>query len=78
MCGPITVIPISILYLVPVILGETPREALRESLDLAQHAEEFGCTRYWVAEHDNMTAIASAAWHGRPAREVTRKMRVPL
>src|SRR5258707_15657586 len=54
-------VPISILDLVPVILGETPREALRKSLDLAQHAERFGYTRYWVAEHHNMTAIASAA-----------------
>jgi luciferase family oxidoreductase group 1 len=54
-------VPISILDLVPVILGETPREALRKSLDLAQHAESYGYTRYWVAEHHNMTAIASAA-----------------
>ena len=54
-------VPISILDLVPVILGETPREALRKSLDLAQHAEAFGYTRYWVAEHHNMTGIASAA-----------------
>jgi len=54
-------VPISILDLVPVILGETPREALRKSLDLVQHAETFGYTRYWVAEHHNMTAIASAA-----------------
>jgi luciferase family oxidoreductase group 1 len=54
-------VPISILDLVPVIVGETPREALRKSLDLAQHAESFGYTRYWVAEHHNMTAIASAA-----------------
>jgi luciferase family oxidoreductase group 1 len=54
-------VPVSILDLVPVILGETPREALRKSLDLAQHAEAFGYTRYWVAEHHNMTAIASAA-----------------
>jgi luciferase family oxidoreductase group 1 len=54
-------VPISILDLVPVILGETPREALRKSLDLAQHAERLGYTRYWVAEHHNMTAIASAA-----------------
>ena len=54
-------VPISILDLVPVILGETPREALRKSLDLAQHAEKFGYKRYWVAEHHNMTAIASAA-----------------
>jgi luciferase family oxidoreductase group 1 len=54
-------VPFSILDLVPVILGETPREALRKSLDLAQHAERFGYKRYWVAEHHNMTAIASAA-----------------
>lgn len=54
-------VPISILDLVPVILGETPREALHKSLDLAQHAEAFGYTRYWVAEHHNMTGIASAA-----------------
>lgn len=54
-------VPISILDLAPVILGETPREALRKSLDLAQHAERFGYTRYWVAEHHNMTGIASAA-----------------
>lgn len=54
-------VPISILDLVPVVLGETPREALHKSLDLAQHAETFGYTRYWVAEHHNMTGIASAA-----------------
>src|SRR4026209_607658 len=54
-------IPISILDLVPVILGETPREALRKSLVLAQQAEAFGYTRFWVAEHHNMSGIASAA-----------------
>src|SRR6185295_213495 len=54
-------VPISILDLVPVVLGETPREALRKSLDLAQHAERFGYTRFWVAEHHNMSGIASAA-----------------
>ena len=54
-------VPVSILDLVPVILGETPREALRKSLDLARRAEALGYTRYWVAEHHNMTGIASAA-----------------
>ena len=54
-------VPVSILDLVPVILRETPREALPKSLDLAQHAEAFGYKRYWVAEHHNMTGIASAA-----------------
>jgi luciferase family oxidoreductase group 1 len=54
-------VPLSILDLVPVILSETPREALPKSLDLARHAERFGYKRYWVAEHHNMTGIASAA-----------------
>src|SRR4051812_43848826 len=54
-------VPLSVLDLVPVITGETPRAALRKSLDLAQHAERFGYNRYWVAEHHNMTGIASAA-----------------
>jgi len=54
-------VPVSILDLVPIVLGETPREALRKSLDLVRQAERFGYTRYWVAEHHNMTGIASAA-----------------
>src|SRR6201988_821850 len=54
-------VPISILDLVPVIVGETPREALPKSLDLIQRAERLGYKRYWVAEHHNMTGIASAA-----------------
>ena len=54
-------VPVSILDLVPVVREETPREALPKSLDLAQHAEAFGYKRYWVAEHHNMTGIASAA-----------------
>lgn len=54
-------VPISILDLVPVIVGETPREALPKSLELALHAERLGYLRFWVAEHHNMTGIASAA-----------------
>jgi len=54
-------IPLSILDLVPVTQGATPREALHKSLDLARHAERLGYRRYWVAEHHNMTGIASAA-----------------
>jgi len=54
-------VPISVLDLVPVTEGSTPREALQKSLDLAQHAERLGFTRFWVAEHHNMAGIASAA-----------------
>ena len=52
---------LSVLDLVPVQQGSTPGDALRASLQLAQHAEKLGYTRYWVAEHHNMTGIASAA-----------------
>ena len=51
----------SILDLAPVAQGSTPAEALRNSLDLAQHAETWGFERYWLAEHHNMKGIASAA-----------------
>ena len=51
----------SILDLSPVTQGNTPTEALRNSLDLIRHAEQWGYERYWVAEHHNMRGIASAA-----------------
>ena len=35
--------------------------ALRNSIDLAQHAERWGYRRFWVAEHHNAAGIASAA-----------------
>jgi luciferase family oxidoreductase group 1 len=54
-------IPISVLDLVPITTGSTARTALQNSLDLARHAERLGYRRYWVAEHHNMTGIASAA-----------------
>ncbi len=53
--------PLSILDLSPVAAGSTGAEALRNSLDLAQHADRLGFKRYWVAEHHNMPAIASSA-----------------
>ena len=52
---------LSVLDLVPVRRGDTPREALRNAADLIAHVESLGYTRYWVAEHHNMTGIASAA-----------------
>src|ERR1700676_2776527 len=53
--------PFSILDLAPVPQGSTPGQALRNSRDLAQHAERWGYNRYWLAEHHNMVGIASAA-----------------
>src|SRR4051794_3495281 len=52
---------LSVLDLCPIVEGATAADALRRSRDLAQHAERWGYTRFWVAEHHNMPGIASAA-----------------
>ena len=54
-------IPLSVLDLAPVPEGSNAAEALRRSLDLAQHAERWGYNRFWLAEHHSMPGIASAA-----------------
>ncbi|MGA7039080.1 MAG: MsnO8 family LLM class oxidoreductase, partial [Pseudolabrys sp.] len=54
-------IPLSILDLSPVSANSTGAQALRNSLDLARHADGLGFRRYWVAEHHNLPAIASSA-----------------
>jgi luciferase family oxidoreductase group 1 len=51
----------SVLDLAPIPQGSTATDALRNTLDLAQHAERWGYNRYWLAEHHNMVGIASAA-----------------
>ena len=53
--------PLSVLDLAPIVEGSTPSEALRNSLDLAQHVERWGFRRFWLAEHHNAIGIASAA-----------------
>ena len=54
-------IPLSVLDLAPIRQGDSAAEALRNTLDLARHCEHWGYRRYWLAEHHNMTGIASAA-----------------
>ena len=51
----------SVLDLAPIPAGSTPPDALRHTLDLAQHSERLGFHRFWLAEHHNMPGIASAA-----------------
>ena len=52
---------LSVLDFTPITEGSTAGEALRNTLDLAQHAERWGYARFWLAEHHNMLGIASAA-----------------
>jgi luciferase family oxidoreductase group 1 len=54
-------IPFSVLDLSPIAEGSTASDALRNSVELAQHAERLGYERFWLAEHHNMPGIASAA-----------------
>jgi alkanesulfonate monooxygenase SsuD/methylene tetrahydromethanopterin reductase-like flavin-dependent oxidoreductase (luciferase family) len=53
--------PLSILDLAPVVEGSTHAQALRNSLDLARHAEQAGYLRYWVAEHHFSPGVAAAS-----------------
>jgi alkanesulfonate monooxygenase SsuD/methylene tetrahydromethanopterin reductase-like flavin-dependent oxidoreductase (luciferase family) len=53
--------PLSILDLAPVVAGGTPAGALRNTVDLAQRAEQFGYRRYWLAEHHFAPGVAASA-----------------
>ena len=52
---------LSVLDVSPVPSGSTSADALRNTLDLAQLADNLGYTRYWRAEHHNTPLIASSA-----------------
>lgn len=52
-------LPLSVLDLAPVADGQSSSEGLRVTAALAQRADELGFTRFWVAEHHNMTTVAS-------------------
>jgi luciferase family oxidoreductase group 1 len=54
-------IPLSILDLSVVTTATKPAAALHNSIDLAQHADRLGYTRYWLAEHHNLSSVASPA-----------------
>jgi len=54
-------VPFSVLDLAPICEGGDAAQTLRNSLDLARHAERLGYARYWLAEHHNMPGIASSA-----------------
>ncbi|MBD0776382.1 LLM class flavin-dependent oxidoreductase [Maribacter sp. ANRC-HE7] len=51
----------SILDLALVSEGHTLKQTFDNVLELAQHAETSGYTRYWLAEHHNASNIGSSA-----------------
>ena len=59
--NPIAPVPLSMLDLVAVREGRSVADALAVARRTAQHAEQLGFARYWLAEHHNMAGIASSA-----------------
>jgi len=53
--------PLSVLDLSVVTTGTKPSQSLRNSIDLAKHADRLGYTRYWLAEHHSLSSVASPA-----------------
>ena len=47
-------VPLSVLDLAPISEGSDAPTALRNTVDLAQHAELWGYRRYWLAEHHEL------------------------
>ena len=56
-----TRVPLSVLDLAPVPSGGSSRQALADTVALAQHVERLGFARFWVAEHHGMPGVASSA-----------------
>ena len=52
---------LSILDQSSVVTGRGPDDAIRETLALAQRADDWGYHRYWLAEHHNSAAHAGSA-----------------
>src|SRR5262245_10121125 len=52
---------LSVLDQSPISEGSSGAEALRNSVDLARHAEALGYHRYWVAEHHATPMLACAS-----------------
>lgn len=52
---------LSVLDLVPVRSDQSTADALAATVELARAADAAGYSRYWVAEHHNMPAVAASS-----------------
>ncbi|WP_046318814.1 LLM class flavin-dependent oxidoreductase [Mycobacterium sp. UM_Kg1] len=53
--------PLTVLDLVPISSGSSAAQAVRNSIDLARHAERLGYARYWFAEHHLNPGVAGTS-----------------
>jgi len=69
---------LSVLDQSPISEGSTGGDALRNSIDLARHAERLGYRRYWVAEHHATPMLACASPEALigPAASATTGIRI--
>ncbi len=69
---------LSVLDQSPVISGSTAKQAIEETLALARRADELGYSRYWLAEHHAIAALADPCPEVLLARlgAETRRIRV--
>jgi luciferase family oxidoreductase group 1 len=54
-------LPVSVLDLVGMRMGEPAGSAIARSVELARHAEKWGYRRYWLAEHHSISGLACSA-----------------
>src|SRR4249919_75545 len=54
-------LPVSVLDLVGLHTGESASSAIARSVDLAQHVEHLGYSRFWLAEHHSISGLACSA-----------------
>src|SRR5580658_1212251 len=52
---------VSVLDLVGMRAGESAGSAIGRTVDLAQHVEEWGYRRFWLAEHHSIAGLACSA-----------------
>ena len=52
---------LSVLDLIPVRSDQSTSDALAATVHLAKTADDLGYSRYWVAEHHNMPAVAASS-----------------
>lgn len=55
------IVKLSILDQAPISAGKTAQETLQDSIKLAQTGDQLGYTRYWIAEHHDLTGLACPA-----------------